>query len=578
MVNKKDFRRRIQCGTKEKLLQLAQQLGCSLDACRTNQTKRNKLLDCLDLAQSEQSHTQGDLFVEEPLSSNIPPSKEAKLVCLPLIVDEFLFMWEGGFMCHPAVMSEIAMETGVELEARAYHASQELAWDIVAQIPGEVRLFVSDAPEKLTVDWAASFESLVRIEVDSLGSKEELIRRIQQTHQRLDTELPIQVGNVSSVEPPEVQSQSIWSVRESRGFTRMKRIDSMIGAIAVSGYVERLMLVQGNLKSSISDLGWMGSAIFQTDIWKKRLEREIDKGTLDGLRSFAENANDYLNFKDEWQFDIRDTLSDWRNGEDEFPALWSRYTPELPEEIRVSIEKDMRRGLIRDVMKDHANDLTPWLMYIALLWKHKAIRNRSSNASQSLLHTLIDFADEGIVSGQKAVMIAAYHGWHMGYQLCTASPVDWTAKHGGSSDWWSLKLSSKSLAAISSALIKHSKLSLKSQPQRYIALRGGSSLALHTNGVVRIEDADITEFNRMCQAESSIRQEIHALLPGLLGALKSLTGKERDERAVLGPKELEKFMRDMASELESDDEYGSKRRLVKMILAGWYSTNHRQDG
>ena len=578
MENQKDLRRLIADWKKDDLVQFAKRQRCSLKGCRNNEERRNKLLEFLGLAQSEQLPTQGNLFVEEPLSSKVPPSKDTKLVCLPLIVDEFLFMWEGGIMCHPAVMSEMAMETGVELQARAYHASQELAWDIVAQIPGEVRLFVSDAPEKLTVDWAASFESLVRIEVDSLGFKEELIRRIQQTHQRLDAELPIQVGNVSSVEPSEVQSQSNWRVRESKGFTRMKRIDSMIGAIAVSGYVERLMLVQGKLNSSISDLGWLGSAIFQTDMWKKRLEKETDKGTVEGLRSFAENANDYLNVQDEWQFDIRDTLSVWRNGEDDFPALWSRYTSEVPEEIRVSIEKDMRRGLIRDVMIDHANNLTPWLMYIALLWKHKGIRNRSSNASQSLMHTLIAFADEGIVSGQKAVMIAAYHGWHMGYQLCTASPVDWTSMFGGTSDWWSLRLSSKSLAAISSALIKNSELSLKSQPQGYLALRGGLSLVLDANGVARIQDADITEFNRMCQTESSSVQEIHALLPGLLGALKSLTGKQRDERALLGPKELEKFMRDMASELESDDEYGSKRRLVKLILAGWHSTNHNQDG
>ena len=108
--------------------------------------------------------------------------------------------------------------------------------------------------------------------------------------------------------------------------------------------------------------------------------------------------------------------------------------------------------------------------------------------------------------------------------------------------------------------------------------RGGLSLVLHTNGVVRIQDADITEFNRMCQTESPIRQEIHTFLPVLLGALKSLTGKQRDEIALLGPKELEEFMRDMASELKSDNEHGSKRRLVKMILACWHSTNHKQDG
>lgn len=558
---------------------LAKEKGCPLNGLSKKADIQKKLLEFLQPeTASVPISAQTKLFSVESTPCETPLRTTSKLACLPLLVDEFLFMWEGGFICHPAVMSEIAMETGAELEARAYHARQELAWNIVAQIPGEVRLFVSDAPEKLTVDWAASFASLVRIEVDSLGFKEELIRRIQQTHQRLDAELPIQVGNVSSVEPPEVQSQSTWSVHESTGFTRMKRIDSMIGAIAVSGYVERLMLVKRKLNSSISDLGWMGSAIFQTDMWKKRLEKETDKGTMDGLRRFAENANDYLKVQDEWQFDIRDTLSVWRNGEDDFPALWSRYTLELPEEIRVSIEKDMRRGLIRDVMIDHANDLTPWLMYIALLWKHKGIRNRSSNASQSLLHTLIDFADEGIVSGQEAVTIAAYHGWHMGYQLCTASPVDWTSVFGGTSDWWSLRLSSKSLAAISSALIKNSELSLKSQPQVYLALRGGLSLVFDANDVARIHDADIAEFNRMCQTESSSMQEIHALLPGLLGALKSLTGKQRDERALLGPKELEKFMRDMASELESDDEYGSKRRLVKMILAGWHSTNHEQDG
>ena len=220
MENQKDLRRLIADWKKDDLVQFAKRQRCSLKGCRNNEERRNKLLEFLGLAQSEQLPTQGNLFVEEPLSSKVPPSKDTKLVCLPLIVDEFLFMWEGGIMCHPAVMSEMAMETGVELQARAYHASQELAWDIVAQIPGEVRLFVSDAPEKLTVDWAASFESLVRIEVDSLGFKEELIRRIQQTHQRLDAELPIQVGNVSSVEPSEVQSQSNWrfvNPKASRG-------------------------------------------------------------------------------------------------------------------------------------------------------------------------------------------------------------------------------------------------------------------------------------------------------------------------------------------------------------------------
>jgi hypothetical protein len=578
MENQEDLKRRIKDGRISQLKELADEIGCSLNGAKKREDMRKRLWEFSFPGTPFPTSTQPMLFSEEHAPAKTHGSDARKLVCLPLIVDEFLFMWEGGFICHPAVMSEMARETGVELEARAYHDSQELPWDIVAQIPGEVRLYVSDAPEKLTVDWAASFRLLVRIEVDSLESKEELIRRIQQTHQRLDAELQIQVGNVSSTDLSKVQPNLKWSVLESKGFIRMKRIDSMIGAIAVSSYVERLMLVQRKLNSSIRDLGWLGSAIFQTEIWKKRLMQESDNANVEGLRGFAENANNYLNFKYEWQFDIRDTLSAWRLGEDDFPALWSRFALELPEEIRASIERDMRRGLIRDVMINYANNLTPWLIYIALLWKHKGIRNRSSNASQSLLHTLIDFAADGIVSGQNAVTIAAYHGWHVGYQLCTASPVDWAGVYGGASNWWSLKLSSNALAAISSALIQDCELSHKNRSQECVPLSGGFSLVFHSNGVARIEDTDVTELYRICQTESTGRKKFHALLPGLLGGLKSLPGRPREGSAFLGQNELEIFIRDVAAEMESDDEHGSKRLLVKVLLAGWNSTKHEQDG
>lgn len=560
----------------KELQELAKQKGCSLKGARRKLEIQERLLEFCFPKLHAPTEVQTELFSEERTSGNTANMSKPNLVCLPLLTDEFLFMWEGGLICHPAVMSEMARETGVELEARIYHSTPELAWEKVAQIPGEVRLYLSNAPQRLTVDLAASFQSLVRIEVDSLGFKEELIRRIKQTHQRLDNELNIQVGSSLSTEPLKVQTDSTWSVLESEGFIRMKRMDSIIGAIAVSSYVERLMLVEGKLNTSIMDLGWLGSAVFQTDIWRTRLEKE--SGNVEKLRSFADAAIAHSELECEWQLDIRDELSAWRNGEDDFPLLWSKFAHALPKEVSEAIAKDMRRGLIRDVMLGYSGHLTPWLIYVLLLWKHKGIRNRSSNASQSLLHTLIDFSGEGVVSGQDAVIIAAHHGWHMGYQLCMASPVDWTSVYGGPSHWWSLKLSSKALARISSALINKKELIAEKESPNRLSLNGGLILAIHETGVVRRKDSDIEELVRVCKTESKGWNGVLALLPSLLHALKSLRESDQKGNLSLGVKEIDELTSAVASELESDDKHCSKRRLVKMILAGWRSTKHQQDG
>ncbi|MDC3198279.1 SAP domain-containing protein [bacterium] len=575
MEDQKDVIMRIEDMTVKELRILAKQKGCPLNGLSLKAEIQEKLLEFLQTeTASVPSSAQIKLFSEESTPCETPLRTTSKLACLPLLVDEFLYMWEGGFICHPAVMSEMARETGVELETRAYHASPELLWDIVAQIPGDVRLHLDEPSSMLTSGWAASFQSLVRIEVDTSERKEELIRLIKQTHQRFDSELFIEVGSVPSSDPLVVESDAEWTVLKSNGFNRMKKIDSAIGAIAVSSYVERLMLVQRRLNSSIPQLGWLGSAIFETDIWRQRLTKEFDTGSVEHLRFFAEGAKNCINLECEWKFDIRDELSAWRNGEDNFPALWSRFALDLSEEVRNAIEKDMCRGLIRDVMIEHGGHLTPWLIYILLLWKHKGIRNRSSNASQSLLHTLIDFVDGDIVNGQTAVTIGAYHGWHMGYQLCMASPVNWTRVYGGNSYWWSLKLSSKALAPIASALINQSEFRSENQGQWRIPLSGECSLVLQANGVVRMVDVDISELRHICQTESSDLAGIRAFLPLLPGALESMT---KNGGYSLGEKKLEELIRDVASALKSDDERGSKRRFVKMLLAGWRNTNHQKD-
>jgi hypothetical protein len=573
MKNKRSLESLIENGTIPELRELAKEKGCSLQGLKRRPEIQEKLRKFCIPEKSYPTVVQTKIFVGEPARGDTADGSGPRLACLPLSADEFLFMWEGGFICHPAVMSEMARETGVELEVRAYHASHELAWDIVAQLPGKVRLHLSDTPDKLTVDWATSFGSLVRIEVESLEFKDELIRRIQQTHQRFDAELVIQVGSFLSDQPSEVQHDPTWSVLESIGFRRTKRIDSMIGAIAVSSYVERLMLVKGKLNSSITVLGWLGSAIFETDIWKVRLEKESGSGNVEGLKCFAADAKDSMNLESEWQFDIRDELSAWRNGEDDFPVLWSRFASGLSQKVGEAIATDMRRGLIRDVMLEYSRCLTPWMIYVLLLWKHKGIRNRSSNASQSLLHTVVEFVDEGIVSGQDAVVIAAYHGWHLGYQLCMASPVDWVAVYGGQSHWWSLRLPPKALKAISSTLIEKGEFPSERPSPDIVHLTGGLTLVLDIRGVARIEDTYVAELRRISKTKSSGWDGFHTLLLWMPNALKSLKDRQQEVNSSLNENEIDELLREVASELESDDAGGSKRRLIKMLLDGWNSSS-----
>lgn len=552
---------------------LAKQWGHKWSKSRLKREEKREELKFLLGKKTNESDSQRQLFESDgvgPEQMHPPATGE---VCLPLSLDEFLFMWEGGFLCHPAILVAMLRESASEIADSRFRGHPDLEWEQLRQVPLDVRVFISDDSESLTEDWRMPFSAVNRVEVVA-EEVSELRRKLNQTHQGFRDDFPI-VASTASLSGIDWPMKREWVIRESPAFVDAKRLDSTLGAIAVAGYVERILLVEGHIQVAVDDVGWMGAALLNFPVWSGR---EENRSTANGkvaaaFAEFVDYIRDDVGRGQSGVLDVRDRLSAWSHGEDDFPGLWVEVSSSISEEVSSAIAKRMRRGFVKEALEEYREVLSPWMKYVLLLWRHKGVRNRSSNARQSLMHSLFDFVNVGLIGGSEGVLIAGYHGWHIGYMLCVAPPNSgFIEKYGGPENWWKLRLPTNTLFGVSKRLLGEQ---FNEPPEHHVkshALKYPHSLEYDGSGLVRLGDVDVNAFKQ------HVQDGAHGIL--FIRRFKQMLrfDKEMERGWKDSGGEKDDILNEISAvqtELLRDDDSGTGRELLRSITR-WLSTSKRR--
>lgn len=559
--------------------QLADEWGHKWSSEGLKREEKREELSRLLGKQTNEEDVQGRLF-ETPATgqrqSNPPLSGE---VCLPLSRDEFLFMWEGGFLCHPAILVAMLRETASEIADSRYQGHPILDWEQLRQVPLDVRVFLNDESDSLTKDWRMPFSSVNRVEV-AAEEVHELQLKLRQTHQGFKDEFAI-VASSSSLSGMEWPVKKEWDIQGSPEFAHAKKIDSTMGAIAVAGYVERVLLVQQKFQVTVDEVGWLGAAVLNYPAWSVREGNKSAGGDMaEAFYELVKYVRDDVGLGQGVTPDVRNRLSEWSNGVDDFPGLWVEVSSSMPDEVSNAIATGMRRGLLKDVLHVHREVLSPWMKYVLLLWKHKGVRNRSSNARQSLLHSLFAFVNEELIKGDEAVLIAGYHGWHIGYMLCVSPPDSGhIEKYGGPEHWWKLRWPSDTLFKVSKRLLDSSIQEAPKHEERSIALKYPQVLNYNGNGMVFLGDFDVNALRQIADGDEKNCTRAIQFLRRFREMLRSINEMDNPSEDIGYEKaDWSKEVRAIQDELLQNDSNGVGRDLLKGVTRWWnYSRKRPHD-
>lgn len=400
---------------------------------------RNKIEkeDNVVYRESEPNKTEGLFSVENEQDDRVDiPRTEDHFISpkfyLGVTIDELIQYWQRGYICHPKILDSMMKESSVEHRSSDLTELDEIDLSL-HQGSSSIVLSFDPSPKYKVLKFTTiiPLSRLNEIQVFTVEDQEIVSRSLINTNYGFDSG----ALSINLVEKPRVQENSskiksyrINSGNEEQVINDLKFIDSWIGGIAISGFLERSQFLDGeHFKTNISRSGIFYEGIFgdksiaeQND--KRLVDFIIEKSKLK-IKGINNGQYEYLN-------ELFDDFRDQNDSKIETKVLENlRFrTPENFETIMNALEENMVRKAIDLAPKRPLRD--PFFLFYALLNQFSNTKVGASSDRQSFLFAIQEFYSDGSISQEELLVLAFFLGHYIGYSRCW-EPVE----RASSSEW-----------------------------------------------------------------------------------------------------------------------------------------------
>lgn len=391
-----------------------------------------------DISSAENENDQKKNFSEqdsestekaEPISLSV--EKKGPLgYNLPVTIDELVQYWQRGFICHPFVLSSLINgSSGEHKKSDIAHFSQiDLKRPYTTD--GSIILELDEKLiESSIIDqqWIAPITVLRSIKVGSEEDEEIVLRSLRNTNRGLRNEgIQILIDDDKPLfEPDEVDGTAIEiNVRTLQEF---QRITSLMGGFAMSSYIEKEELLQGeHFSRSISRFGSLFEGVFldpQMKFDKKLLDFIIEKLKANSDLSSNQNSpyfDELLKALIDQDDDvIKERVLDQNR---------RRLNDAQQTEIHEALQENLVRKILEEIVQKGTRD--PFLIFLALLNQYSNTKVPAASDKQSFLFAIQEFKKDDIIDQEEAIVVAFLLGYYLGYGKCwnpvqDTEPTEW---------------------------------------------------------------------------------------------------------------------------------------------------------
>jgi hypothetical protein len=375
---------------------------------------------------------------------------------LPTSVNEFTHFWERGYLCHPAVLMELVKQSHGSYDACSIFQFECIDLGEVYHVNFELLLeFESEKGEDaiVTANWICPFKLVKRVIVNNIDERNKIIRFLNATSRGISKNLEITVESFDSIYNKNQNSNLTISENANKPsgdiIEQFKKLDSYLGAIAMSSFIERKTFVnRGQSDEGISFFGYLAGDVLKQEIEivekkgkedvfgyiKKRIREDIHlldiPTSSDNSIQYCHKMFDLLkNRKDELILESALAHNESNSG---------RFPEKSLVEIKLCAAKRRWRDAIQQIP---SNPRDPFLIFSLIKGNFVNLDVPASADRQSFMLTLDKYVSEGLITQDEMVLQGYLLGLYISYPLLWRPIVEEDNFNLIESDLLKLKLS-----------------------------------------------------------------------------------------------------------------------------------------
>ena len=346
---------------------------------------------------------------------------------LPILFNELIFFWERGYICHPKILNTLVKRTHPDYETCQIVDFEQIELTSRYPVKFEVLLEFAGYNESvnsvITSNWITPFLSVKNIFIDNKEDKDILIRLLRATNKGFnDKDYRIEVNNfnelyINGVEK-ELKGQAI--IIEESDLLEFMKLDSIIGGIAVSAFIEKSILLKGHTffkKTSI--YGTIGARLLDVGTTLDLTKITILNYVINALGAkygISDDTDQFSYIKHIFDLILkRDNEGLEKLVFDHQRKESSRIAPATLKLVQSHLNKSAIINVINEIPKEQRD---PFLIFIAFINQYPNIGVPASNDRQSFLFAVKDLFSKGDINAQESIIICYCLGAYLGYPMC----------------------------------------------------------------------------------------------------------------------------------------------------------------
>jgi len=356
-----------------------------------------------------------------------------KRLFLPTTITELIYFWDRGYICHPAVLFELLKKKYGNYEPCSISRFENINLTEVYNVKFELLIEFESQNASSTVvsgNWITPCNSIKRLVVKDSDTKDSIIRFFHASYTGFTSELDINVENIDSIYDTTKDSNLAFS--EIKGISddiieSFKRLDSCLGGIALSSFIERKLLLNNeHIFDELHLYGYMGQSILNIDSpkYESKPSWKVLDFIVDRIRQELKGGKPSLNDDEAFAYSLR-VLEFIRNGD--IPLI-KECALDYNENKCGKSQKSAFDAFITHLKKREITDaiqkipLTskardPFLIFAAMAGSFINLGVPASNDKQSFLIAIDRFYHDGIINPEEMVISGYLLGSFLSYSL-----------------------------------------------------------------------------------------------------------------------------------------------------------------